>query len=145
MIITRVSFTASRCYTHAAMSPTLRRIATRAVLAAGAAAIAIMLVRACEERKDREVTIVVDARALGSSVRAVRVDVFDQSGARGSTERIFRAGEAAEPIRLRTAALGRGAEVVIEVERASGAERVHRPLDAPAGSTVTILLGDISR
>jgi hypothetical protein len=145
MIITRVSFTASRCYTLPAVSPTLRRIATRAVLAAGAGAIAIMAVRACEDRGSEEVTIVVDPRPLGGTVRAVRVDVFDRDGARGSTERRYDTAEAPDPVRLRTAPLGAGAEVVIEVEATGGARRVRRPIEAPSGSTVTILLGDLTR
>jgi len=131
--------------THAPVSSTLRRVAARAVLAAGVGALAIMLARSCEGSGDREVTIVVDPGPLGPSVRAVRVDVFDHSGARGSTEKKYVIGETPDPVRLRTAPLGSGAEVVIEVERETGAERIHRPLDAPAGSTVTILLGDVTR
>lgn len=104
-----------------------------------------MLARSCEGSSERAVTIVVDPRPLGVSVRAIRIDVFDHEGARGSIERNYAAGESPDPVRLRTASLGRGAEVVIEVEGASGIERVHRPLDAPAGSTVTILLGDVTR
>ena len=38
-----------------------------------------------------------------------------------------------------------GAEVVIEVETAAGVERVRRGVEAPAGSTVKILLGDLTR
>ena len=104
-----------------------------------------MLARSCEGSSAREVTIVVDPRPLGVPVRAIRIDVFDQAGARGSTERNYAAGESPDPVRLRTAAPGRGAEVVIEVEGANGIERVRRPIDAPAGSTVTILLGDVTR
>ena len=75
----------------------------------------------------------------------MRVDVFDRGEARGSTERHYDAAEAPDPVRLRTAPLGAGAEVVIEVVSTGGAQRVRRPLDAPAGSTVTILLGDLTR
>jgi hypothetical protein len=123
------------------VSPLVRRIAARAVLAAGAAAIAIMLARACDDGGTEEVTIVVDPSPLGSSVRAVRVDVFDHAGARGNVQRNFAPGETPEPVRLRVAAPGAGGEVVIEVERGSGAERVRRPLDAPPGATVRIVLG----
>ena len=123
------------------MSPTLRRIAARAILAAGAGAIAILAVRDCEDHGSRDLTIVVDPSPLGESVRAVRVDLFDHGGARGSTERRFEPGEALGPVRLRTASPGSGAEVVIEVEREGGAVRIHRSLDAPPGSTVRIVLG----
>ena len=87
----------------------------------------------------------VDPRPLGGTVRAVRVDVFDQAGARGSTEKRFDPGQSPDPVRLRTAPPGRGAEVVIEVEHDTGPRRVRRALDAPPGSTVTILLGDLTR
>jgi hypothetical protein len=131
--------------TPAPVTLTFRRIAARAVIAAGAAAIAIMLARSCDSGAAREVTIVVDPRPLGGTVRAVRVDVFDQAGARGSTERTFEPGRSSDPVRLRTAPPGSGAEVMIEVVHDHGAERVRRPLDAPPGSTVTILLGDLTR
>ena len=123
------------------MSPTARRLLSRVLLVGGTATIAIVLARSCEDRGHGEVTIVVDPRPLGETVRAVRVDVFDRSGARGSTERRYEPGETPEPVRLRTPALGEGAELVIEVEREGGPQRVHRPLDAPAGSTVRVQLG----
>ncbi|HUQ02391.1 MAG TPA: hypothetical protein VM261_07835 [Kofleriaceae bacterium] len=75
----------------------------------------------------------------------MRVDVFDRGSPRGGTERHYDAAESPDPVRLRTAPLGAGAEVVIEIEGTGGATRVRRPLDAPAGSTVTILLGDLTR
>ena len=100
-----------------------------------------MVARSCEDRAQGEITIVVDPKPLGETVRAVRVDVFDRSGARGSAERHYAQGESREPVRLRTPALGAGGELVIEVEREGGAQRVHRAIDAPAGSTVRVLLG----
>jgi hypothetical protein len=144
MIMTRVSFTASRCYTRRVVSPTARRLLSRVLLVGGTATIAIMLARSCEDRGDGDVTIVVDPRPLGETVRAVRVDVFDRKGARGSTERRYERGEAPEAVRLRTPALGDGGELVIEVERDGGAQRVQRvrrTVDAPAGSTVRVQLG----
>jgi hypothetical protein len=101
----------------------------------------MIVARSCESRGQGQLTIVVDPRPLGETVRAVRVDVFDRSGARGSTERRYEPGESLEPVRLRTQALGAGGELVIEVERDGGAQRVHRTLDAPAGSTVRVVLG----
>ncbi|MBZ0234303.1 MAG: hypothetical protein K8M05_18375 [Deltaproteobacteria bacterium] len=127
------------------MSPIVRRLVARAVLAAGVGAIAILLARACESSAAREVTFIVDPRPLGEPVRAVRIDVFDREGARGSGERRYDAGERPEPLRLETAAPGAGAEVVIEVELADRVDRVRHGIDAPAGSTVKILLGDVTR
>jgi hypothetical protein len=104
--------------------------------------IAIVLARSCEDRARGEITIVVDPEPLGETVRAVRVDVFDRSGARGSAERRYTAGETLGPVRLRTPAIGAGGELVIEVEREGGGARVRRTLDAPAGSTVRVVLGE---
>ena len=99
------------------------------------------MARSCEDRGQGEVTIVVDPQPLGETVRAVRVDVFDRKGARGSAERHYAPGESPQPVRLRTPAVGDGGELVIEVELEGGAQRVHRKLDAPAGSTVRVQLG----
>ncbi len=131
--------------TPARVSPLVRRLAARAILAAGVGAVAILLAQSCEDRGGREVTFIVDPRPLREPVRAVRVDVFDRDGARGSAERRYDAGEVPDPVRLRTAPPGSGAEVVIEVELAGRVERVRRPVDAAPGATVKILLGDVTR
>ncbi len=127
------------------MSPIVRRIASRALVAAGVAAIAMFAVQTCESSSARDVTIVVDPRPLGGTVHAVRVDVLDRGGPRGAIERVYRPGETVTPVELRIAAPGAGAELMIEVESAGGPQRVHRPLEAAPGSRVTVVLGDSSR
>ncbi len=127
------------------MSATLRRVAARAILAAGAAVVAIVAVRDCEDRRD-DLTVIVDPRPLGDSVRAIRVDLFDRSGPRGSAERRFQPGETPTLVRLHAGTPGAGAELVIEIEAAAGTvQRVRRPIDAGGGSTVTVVLGDLTR
>ena len=120
-----------------------RRAAARAVLAGGAAVLAILLARECESGGGAsEVTIVVDPRPLGDGVRAVRVDVFDRAGERGSIERRYQAGEAVAPVRMRSAAPGAGGEIHIEVDTDDGLRRVRRPLEVAPGSTVTLRVGE---
>jgi hypothetical protein len=118
-----------------------RRVAARALLAGGAAVVAIMLARQCESG-GRQITVVVDPGALGESVRALRVDLLDDAGALGSIERVYGAGEKRTPVRLRAAAPGPGGELYIEVDTEGGLRRLHRPLAAEAGSTVTVRLGE---
>jgi hypothetical protein len=127
------------------MSSVVRRIASRALVAAGVAAIAMFAVQTCESSSAREVLIVVDPRPLGDTVHAIRVDVLARGGPRGAIERVYRPGETITPVELRIAAPGAGAELMIEVESAAGPRRVHRPLAAAPGSTVTVILGDVSR
>ncbi len=123
------------------MSPTLRRVAIRAVLAAGVAALAMTAARSCEDR-GRELTLIIDPSPLGREVRAIKVDVFDGSGPRGNAERRYLPGEVPGRFTIRTAAPAGAAEVVIEVETAAGPRRLRRQLDAGGGGTVRIVLGD---
>lgn len=125
------------------MASLLRRVATRAVLAGGVAAVVGLLVQDCSARH-HEVTIVVDPRPLGDGVRAVRVDLFDRDGAVGSIERRFRSGEARSPVRLEAAAPGADAELVIEVETDDGPRRRRDRLTVSAGSVVRVRLGGVA-
>lgn len=119
-----------------------RRAAARAVLAGGAAILAMFLVRECESSADHEITIVVDPAPLGDTVRGIRVDVFDRRGARGSIERRYQPGDVRAPVRMRAAAPGEGGELNVEVETDDGLRRSRQPLTAPAGSTVRVTLGE---
>ncbi len=118
-----------------------RRVVARAVLAGGAAVLAMLAVRDCEHRP-RDVEIVVDPRPLGDTVRGIRVDVFDRSGGRGSIERRYDPGEVRTPVRLRASPPGEGGEIHVEVDTEQGLRRVQRPLTAAAGSTVRLTLGE---
>ena len=98
-------------------------------------------VRDCSDRP-HDVTIVVDPRPLGDTVRAIRVDLFDHDGdERGNLEHRFGPGEAARVVRLKASAPGDRAELNIELDTDGGLRRVHRTIDAPAGSTVRVQLG----
>jgi hypothetical protein len=123
------------------MASMFRRAAGRAVLAGGAAVVAILLARECESGHAHEVTIVVDPRPMGEGVRAVRVDVFDRAGERGSIERRFGSGEVVGPVRMRSSAPGAGGEIHVEIDTDDGLRRVRRPLEVAPGSTVTLRLG----
>ena len=126
------------------MATMVRRAAARALLAGGAAVVAILLARECENRHSTEVTVVVDPRPLGDGVQAVRVDLLSASsdGGGGSIERRYRPGEERTPVRLRAGAPGAGAELSIEVETDTGMRRTRRAVDLPPGSTVTVRLGE---
>jgi hypothetical protein len=161
MIMTRVSFTSRDStlragagaragtrflrYTRARVSSPslLRRAVGRAIFAAGVAFVAIMVARSCESG-GAQATIVIDPRPLGDTVRAVRVDVFDHGTPRGSAERLFGAGQAPERFQVLVAPAAE-AELVIEVDAEGGVQRLRRSVEAPAGSTVTVLLGDPTR
>jgi hypothetical protein len=118
-----------------------RRALARAVLAGGAAVVAILIARDCENRA-HDVTIVVDPRPMGEGVQAIRVDLFDQSGERGSIERRYRPGEERAPVRMRAAPPGAGGEIYIEVDTDDGMRRLRRPIEAPAGSEIKLRLGE---
>jgi hypothetical protein len=118
----------------------VRRAAARAVLAGGVAVLAMLAVRDCESRA-RDIEIIVDPRPLGDTVRAIRVDVFDRSGGRGSIEPRYQPGDVRAPVRLRSAPPGRGGELHVEVDTDDGLRRVRRPLEVAAGSKVRLTLG----
>lgn len=123
------------------MASLVRRAATRAILAAGVGLTVMYAVRDCSDQP-HDVTIVVDPRPLGDTVRAIHVDLFDHEGdVRGNLEHRFAPGEAATRVRMQAPAPGAGAELHIELETDQGLRRVRRTIDAPAGSTVRVQLG----
>jgi hypothetical protein len=98
------------------------------------------MARSCESR-DPTVTVVVDPGALGSTVRAIRIDLLAQGDGGGSLERRFAAGATPGLVRLRAGAPGPGAELSIEVDTDDGTRRLRRAIDAPAGAVIDVRLG----
>lgn len=125
-----------------AVSSLPRRIVVRLGLAGGIAALVAHGLRDCGGSPD-EIAVVIDLGAVADAVRGLRVDVAEGERSLGGIERAFVVGERAEAIRLTTPAPTNQVEISIELDTVSGPRRVRRVVDAPAGSTVTILIDGI--
>lgn len=122
------------------MELSFRRVAGRAVLAAGVCAAAILALRGPEDR--REVTYVVDPRPLGAAVRNLDVTItVGETVAASLTARIT-PDRPLSPLRLVTPVPSAPVTITIDVVTVDGSRRIEHAATPPAGSTVTVTVGE---
>ncbi len=122
------------------MSLTVRRVLTRAVMAAAAVLIAVTLARRCEGGGGaREIEVELDVEAV-PGVRAARVELRRGTAVVAWSERRYDGGLTG-PLRMRGPALGADGEVRIRLDTDGGPRLTRRPLTAAGGSVVTIRAG----
>ena len=119
------------------VSPLARRLVARIVLAGGAAAIAAMMMRDCEQ-SDTGLTVIVDPRPVGDRVTSLWIDVAEGERTLGTASRTFSPGEERRPVEVTVPAPKGAAELRVELRTTDGIRRVRRTVSAPAGSRVSL-------
>ncbi len=121
------------------MTPLVRRVLARVVVAAAVSLVVITLVGRCEQHGARDIDVELDVGAV-AGVRSAHLELRRGHTVVAWVDRQFDGGLTG-PLHLKGPALGADGEVRIELDTDDGPRHVRRPLKAAGGSAVTIRCG----